>query len=168
MRVLVVLLSVLSVFILWGEPSIAHAQKGLKGRLCVNNDDGQIIIRKRCRRSETELDTQALQALVLGAEEEEEGNTGALSAAVEDYQRVSKLNSCSAGLFGDICSATATCPAGTFVLGGGVSSTKQKVHDSRPIGDNKWYAEIDVPSLQTAEVNAYAICGKATPPKEEE
>ena len=122
MRIVAVAVLFVGIFSLSGVDQV-EAQKRLKGRLCVNNTSGDLIIRKRCRKTETQLDTESLQALVNGDGGDGEGEGGGMSAAVADYERVSVLNSCDGGLLGSTCEATAQCPDGTSVLGGGVSST---------------------------------------------
>jgi hypothetical protein len=64
----------------------------------------------------------------------------------------------------NVAAATATCPSGLVVLGGGVhvsDETDQSINDSYPNGSNAWTADVFNGGPGTPTFTVYAICAPA-------
>lgn len=93
---------------------------------------------------------------------------GALTAdGLAQIQRVTApgANAAAPGGGFNLVTATATCPPGTFVVGGGASlgdQGAQLVNDSYPSNPSTWTADIANFSPGAPAFSVYAICVRAT------
>jgi hypothetical protein len=65
---------------------------------------------------------------------------------------------------GNVSAATATCPSGTFVLGGGTQLSDQQAqvtNDTYPSANNAWTADVFNGGPGSPGFTVYAICGPA-------
>jgi len=65
---------------------------------------------------------------------------------------------------GTLATATATCPTGTYVVGGGArlsDELAELINDSYPSGSNAWTADVFNVSTGTPGFTVYAICAPA-------
>jgi hypothetical protein len=68
------------------------------------------------------------------------------------------------GSNGDISSATAVCPSGTFVVGGGTrlgDEQNQSTNDGYPNGNNAWTSDVFSDGFGSPGFTVYAICAPA-------
>ncbi len=89
-------------------------------------------------------------------------SAGAAPIAKVDIVTASGTNQ-SGGSGGGIASATATCPSGTFVVGGGThlsDQSVQSVNDGYPSANNAWTSDVFA-SFGTPTFTVYAICAPA-------
>jgi hypothetical protein len=92
------------------------------------------------------------------------------SAATADSAAIAKVQIVTAtgtnapagySLSNDVAAATASCPSGLVVLGGGVhlsDQTYQATNDSYPNGSNAWTADVFNDGAGTPTFTVYAIC----------
>lgn len=86
------------------------------------------------------------------------------SAPIEKVQIVtaSGVNAPAAYTGSNVAAATARCPSGLFVLGGGVQltdQTDQSTNDTYPTGSNAWTADVFNAGPGRPTFTVYAICG---------
>jgi len=91
--------------------------------------------------------------------------TSAAAAPIAKVQIITATGTSGASTgSGNVASATATCPQGTFVLGGGThlaDEVAQTTDDSYPSANNAWTANVFNGGTGTPTFTVYAICGPA-------